>query len=802
MHLADALAGWGSVALLAALAFSLRNGGPRDAEVAHAPIGGLLLIGALAAVLCIRPWLGHGIPGFAHDWKWPVTAPQLAAWPRTLGSLWLPWGSGSPNVQALAGYPLVLFAWLLGHAFSPATTLDITLIAILAVAGIACARLAAAMHLSPGWQYLAAAVYPLMPSVFNRLASGHVNWLLAYALVPAGASIALLWPASWRRAAAIGLLWGIAACQIQFLLFFGIALLVAGQRILRWDLAVAAVLTGALQAPMLAALLVGHPLVAFASAHANAAWQLQQSGAPVLALAGAADPSRYFDAIEPRATWLLAPFLAATIAGVATGSTVRPVAAVWLLASIWSMGLRGPLALPLGMLFRHVLPATMFREFSHAQALVAPLGLCLAMLGSARVARLSPRGAALGLCALILLPVVLPAAGGAVAVLDPALRVPREWSGAANRLANAPGSGQILWLPEPQPLTFAGTRGGVDPLAQRDGQHDPFVEYIQTPELVWALRALATSNPSACGLLGNLGVQYVVARASVKSIADPSDVSIARAPSREQLRVAGLVELANEEGISIWSVPCYRGMLTWAPASELYGSWSDVDRIARSGATDEVTLPPESPRTTVAEPPPAPGYLDTDPANGWVTIADRPDLLARFGSAFGDVVVTSRADASFPGAYALMSDGRSPYAWKTTAVARQAVARGTIAVWQIAKTGVAPSAISYPLAASPPQISHPLADAFSVALFARAPQPGSIVVLHQRSTGGWTAVVGTRELVAVPADGFAQGWLVDGTGTMTVHYDAPPIAFLWAIVGAALVLALIVLKIPFGRSSS
>ncbi len=182
----------------------------------------------------------------------------------------------------------MLAAWLLGHAFSPATAMDITLIAILAGAGIACARLAAAMQLSPGWQYLAAAAYPLMPSVFNRLASGHLNWLLAYALVPAGASIALQWPASWRRAGAIGLLWGIAACQIQFLLFFGIALLVAGRRILCWDLAVAAVLAGALQAPMLVALFVSHPLVAFASAHANAAWQLQQSGAPVLALAGAA----------------------------------------------------------------------------------------------------------------------------------------------------------------------------------------------------------------------------------------------------------------------------------------------------------------------------------------------------------------------------------------------------------------------------------------------------------------------------------------------------------------------------------
>ncbi len=37
---------------------------------------------------------------------------------------------------------------------------------------------------------------------------------------------------------------------------------------------------------------------------------------------------------------------------------------------------------------------------------------------------------------------------------------------------------------------------------------------------------------------------------------------------------------------------------------------------------------------------------------------------------------------------------------------------------------------------------------------------------------------------------------------MTVHDDAPPIAFLWAIVGVAFALALILLKIPFGRSSS
>ncbi len=55
MRLADSLAGWGAVVLLTALAFSPRAGTLRDAEIARAPIGGLLLIGALAAVFAFGP---------------------------------------------------------------------------------------------------------------------------------------------------------------------------------------------------------------------------------------------------------------------------------------------------------------------------------------------------------------------------------------------------------------------------------------------------------------------------------------------------------------------------------------------------------------------------------------------------------------------------------------------------------------------------------------------------------------------------------------------------------------------------
>ncbi len=188
-------------------------------------------------------------------------------------------------------------------------------------------------------------------------------------------------------------------------------------------------------------------------------------------------------------------------------------------------------------------------------------------------------------------------------------------------------------------------------------------------------------------------------------------------------------------GSSIWSVPCYRGRSRGpqCPSFTVRGTtsteWREVERLMKSHC-----LP--SHRATRLLSHRLPRVSRYRPRGRMGHDRDRPDFLARFGSAFGDVVVTSRADASLPGAYALMSDGRSPYARKTTGLARQALARGTIAVWQIAKTGVRPSAISYPLVASQPQISRPLADTFSAAFFARAPQPGSIVVLHQRSTAG------------------------------------------------------------------
>ena len=45
-------------------------------------------------------------------------------------------------------------------------------------------------------------------------------------------------------------------------------------------------------------------------------------------------------------------------------------------------------------------------------------------------------------------------------------------------------------------------------------------------------------------------------------------------------------------------------------------------------------------------------------------------------------------------------------------------------------------------------------------------------------------------LESYPADGFAQGWVVDRPGTLVVRYGAPPIWLLWSIVGCALAAAL------------
>jgi len=76
-------------------------------------------------------------------------------------------------------------------------------------------------------------------------------------------------------------------------------------------------------------------------------------------------------------------------------------------------------------------------------------------------------------------------------------------------------------------------------------------------------------------------------------------------------------------------------------------------------------------------------------------------------------------------------------------------------------------------------------DARALGFDGQAPPQGSLIVLHQHSSGGWRAFVDDVPLATYPADGFAVGWHVDHPGTLSIRYDSPPMWLLWSIVACA-----------------
>jgi hypothetical protein len=751
------------------------------------------LIGAGGSIFVAIGWL-RGAPGFAHDWKWALDPVQSHDQLATLASIWLPWGSGAPAVQALGAYPVATLAWVLGYALPSNLALLAVLGIIGACAGLGTGVLAARIGLPKSYQAVLALAIVAMPVWFNRLNAGHLEWLLGYALFPGALALAIRPVPALRGAGGLGALWGIAGGQAQFLLFFPLAALPFAMRArARVATCIGVVLMIGLQIPAIVAMAYAAHVNAFAQQRTNLTWQSAQSDPLALALVSGADAAHYFAHWQNGVAFALAfGVLVFAAIGAFHNVLTRMLAAVWLLSAIWSSGLDGPLASPIAWLFTNVPDAIALREFTHAQSITAAAFVMLAAAGVATVARSAkvPSWAGAPLAFLVLLPLTFAAFSGEITRLTPSAVSSPNREAIVHQIDTLPQSGQILWWPGVPPVSFAHSRGGVDSEAFVTGSHTPYAEYRPTAALAQAIVALNAGDRAACGLLADLGIQAVVVRDGT-TIPSSAAFSSFAGPSAATVQRAGLREIATQGPYHLYMVPCYRGRFTIAANARITGDWSSIVPIARRrGATDEVTDEPAPPIGCTVMPFDAASYESTDISREWVPLSALDRLFLNFDNAFDDVFVTRNGSLQLT-TWALAARADSPYSWIPQQRINRQLAQG-MAVWKLArcpdrvrpaKSMVATSAISNPFAPGTFVLRRP-----------------SIVVAHYGRDAGWSVIEsGEPAPRPVLADGFATGWVLrPGQWRLALVPSGPPIALLWTIVvlAGAVCLVLTLLASP------
>lgn len=734
----------------------------------------------------------RGVPAFTHDWKWPLTTLQSHDQLAALSSIWLPWGSGAPAVQALGNYPIALYGWLFGYVVSQQLALVLLIALLGACAALSVRLLAARTGLAAPYQVALCLSVCALPAWFNRLSAGHLEWLLGCALFPAALALTLTRENRARTAGSLGVLWGLAGGQLQFLFFFPLAALPGVMRARRAGVAIVGLLLAlALQTPAIVSAFYAHSVGAFADDRANLTWQLAQSDPLRLALISGADPAHYFGGWENPFTVAFS-FLAITLAAfgsLRTGLT-RILATVWIVAAIWSSGLNGPLAVPIAWLFTHYPDMIALREFAHAQAIVAPIFAVLVAHGVASLrARVAVAPVIAGAAVFAaLLPITAAFFFGGVPSIARPIAPSFDRDTLARTIAALPGSGQILWWPGLEPVAIDASRGGVDSDAFVTGAHAPYAEYRPTPALAQAMTALDQSDRATCGLLGDLGVAAVIVRRNATIPAGTAFSSL-HAPLAARLERAGLPLLATYGVDELYRVPCYRGRFTIAPATTVAGDWTAVISIARmNGATDERTVPPPAPHACRVMPFAPPSYRFDDVTRDWVPLSELDAQFLAFDNAFANVFVTSDASRA-PRTWVLAAKRHAAYTWIDAQTARKWIPQ-TLAVWNAAVC--APGTRSLPLRRDAQPFPSRPAPVEPTTLATE-----TIAVAHYRPTGGWKLLAnGETAPRSVEADGFGAGWLLHpGRWQLAFVPDGPPIGLLWAIVlvAGALCITLIVI---------
>jgi len=340
-----------------------------------------------------------GIPAFQQDWTWPTSPATLNGW---LQLATLPWnwnGLGSPQVYPFADYLVTALATF-AIAIGAKAILLLYLSVILAVAGAGMGALARILGIRSRLAISASIVtYSTSPVLFNKLAAGHMYYLIGYALLPTIiALLARLRHIDWRVGTPVlALTLAASISQAQFIVFDFLALAcwlaIRNRRLHRREvgaIALAALLALTIQAYPLVGLVAPQSGFILAHQHATIAGVASESVSIQDLLMQDGYPPGYFRRVR-EASWQVEWAALATgslailgwlsaIFRIATQRARNPrfdVEALVLVGAIFGigaglvLGLNGPAAPLLAYVFVHVAAASILKELYHVMVLVS-----------------------------------------------------------------------------------------------------------------------------------------------------------------------------------------------------------------------------------------------------------------------------------------------------------------------------------------------------------------------------------------------------------------------------------------------
>ncbi|HEY9086459.1 MAG TPA: hypothetical protein VIN40_11075 [Candidatus Tyrphobacter sp.] len=348
-------------------------------------------VAVLAAVFAASVWpIVHAgsVPALQQDWSWPLSRPLALQWLHGFIGMWDDRSLGQPNLLPWQTYA-VLVQVALVLAFGPSHALVVWILALESAAAVAFIAMLRAFGIrSRASAYGAALLYAAGPVFFTRLQAGHLAYLVGYALLPLVVSLAYRLAATPRvpTILALGLVFGIACSQIQFLFIAplavgALAVCAPELRCRRRELLIASVIAVALLLQSLLPLAFSAAAGIYENQRALVSWEYNLSAHPGSAAVMLGYFTHYYAAHAVSWISVVLYALAGSAFVVAFASRHRYAtfaATLWLLGWIVSSGLYGPMSLPFAWAFEHLPLAGVFRDLNYF-AVLTSLGICLAV---------------------------------------------------------------------------------------------------------------------------------------------------------------------------------------------------------------------------------------------------------------------------------------------------------------------------------------------------------------------------------------------------------------------------------------